>query len=486
MKKVIFLVILAITIVILYQCFYNQEKEIPEIVQTATEVQIIDTLNLGILKYDTINPLKSKNEHVQQISRLIFEPLFNISKEFKIESCLAKECTKIDDTTYIIKLRENVLLHDTTIFNTNHVEYVINQIKADDNSIFYNNVENIKNVKIIDENTLRLDLYEPESFFEYNLIFPIIKDDTIGTGKYKVNNDVLTYNDLYWGKINPAITTINIRKYDEMGQMYNDFKNGEIDIINTKEFEYKNILGEIGFNKKEYYGREHTYLELNNIELDVRQAIYYAINKSEIIAKVYDNNYYDAEFPLDISNWLYKDTITHKYDIENAIKILEDNKWQYRNNYWQKNGKKLQIKLLVESMDEVKNEIAYILKNQLEKIGIKVELEKVSKNLYEYYLENKNYDIIINTKYIGVKPDLQEYFNKSLIIDKIKNTNNERELLDLYRKLEEEYIDSLPFISLCYNKQTLIYSQKIHGSILPNWYNIFYDIENWKKINENT
>lgn len=486
MKKIIFLVVLAIATVILYQCFYNQKKEIPEIVQATTQVQIIDTLNLGIVKFDTMNPLKSKNEQVQYISKLIYEPLFSISKEFKIEPCLAKEYTKLDDTTYIIKLRENVLWHDNTILNSTEIEQVINQIKIDDESIYYDNMQNIKRVKIIDENTLRLELYEPEVFFEYNLIFPIVKEETIGTGMFKIDNGILKYNVDYWQKLDPAITTINIKKYEEMGQMYTDFKNADIDIINTKEFEYKNILGQIGFNRKEYSGREHVYIELNNIEPEIRKALYYAINKNEIISKIYDNNYYDSKFPLDGSSWLYRNTISHKYDIEKSIKILEENKWEYKNNYWQKNGKKLKLVLLVESMDETKNEIAYILKAQIEKIGIKIELEKVSEKLYNYYLQNKNYDIIINTKYIGLSPNILEYFPNSTVAENIRKTNDERKFMELYKELEEEYIKQLPFISLCSNKQTLIYSQKIHGSISPNWYNIFYDIENWKKINENT
>ena len=482
MKRYILLIIVAIATVFIYQIFSNDNKEIPEFIQTATEVQMTDTLNLGILSFDTMNPIESKNEHIQYISKLIYEPLFDISYQFEIQPKLATEYSQLDDTTYIIKLRENVFWHDNTIFNSTNVEQVIFKIKSNTNSIFYNNVKNIKNAKIIDENTLRLELYEKEPFFEYNLIFPIIKDETIGTGKYFLENDTLKYYNEYWQKLNPSITTINIKKYNEMGEMYNAFKSGELDVISTKEIEYKTILGEIGFNKKEYAGREYTSIELNNIDKDVRQAIYYAVNKNEIISKVYSNNYYDSEFPLDTANWLYKDIIKHKYDIEKSIQILENSGWQYQDNYWQKDGQKLILTILLESENQEKNNIAYILKNQLDKIGVRVNLEKVSKNLYNYYLKNKKYDIIINTKYIGISPRLDTYFHENLIIDQIqKQTNDERKMIELYQKLEENYIEELPFIVLCCSKQTLIYSEKIHGSIMPNWYSIFYDIENWKK-----
>ena len=486
MKKIIFLVILAIISVFIYQKFYNQEKIFPEIIQTTTNIQMTDTLNLGILKFDTINPIKSQNEQVQQICKLIYEPLFKITKDFRVENCLAKEYSQLNETTYIIKLRENVLFHDSTYFNSNYVENTVMEIKDNKDSIYYNNVQNIKNVKVIDENTIRLELYEKQPFFEYELIFPIVKNETIGTGKYIWNNDKIISNNLYWKDIEPYITTINIKQYEDIGKMYADFKNSELDIINTKEYEYTSILGEVGFSKKEYEGREYTYLKLNNIDTAVRQAIYYAINKTEIISKIYNGNYYNVDFPLNITNWLYKNTSIQKYDIEKAIKLLEDGEWIYQGNSWIKNGTELKVNILVESTDKTKNEVAYILKNQLKKIGIIVNIEKVSKNLYNYYLKNKNYDIIINTIYIGVNPNLENFFPSEELINVINNTKDEKKLIELYQELDERYIQNLPFISLYCNKQTLIYSEKLHGSIIPNWYNIFYEIESWKKINKNS
>ena len=71
-------------------------------------------------------------------------------------------------------------------------------------SIFYQNVKNIKNVEVIDKYTIRIELKEEEAFFEYNLIFPIVSSKQyknksfnytstpVGTGKYKITK---TEND---------------------------------------------------------------------------------------------------------------------------------------------------------------------------------------------------------------------------------------------------------------------------------------------------
>ena len=89
-------------------------------------------------------------------------------------------------------------------------------------------------------------------FFEYNLIFPIMSksyyegedfsttgknDMPIGTGKYKiVKNDGegirLEKNENY-NRQETTLETINIGKYANMGELYNAFKLGKVDLITT-------------------------------------------------------------------------------------------------------------------------------------------------------------------------------------------------------------------------------------------------------------
>ena len=57
----------------------------------------MDCLFLKNIEFDNINPILSNNKNVQDISRLIFEPLFTLTQDYKIEGVLAKECSKIDE-----------------------------------------------------------------------------------------------------------------------------------------------------------------------------------------------------------------------------------------------------------------------------------------------------------------------------------------------------------------------------------------------------
>ena len=53
-----------------------------------------------------MNPILSKNKHVQEISRIIYEPLLELDAEYKLQKCLAKEWAKTSETTYLIKIRK--------------------------------------------------------------------------------------------------------------------------------------------------------------------------------------------------------------------------------------------------------------------------------------------------------------------------------------------------------------------------------------------
>ena len=49
------------------------------------------------------------------------------------------------------------------------------------------------------------------------------------------------------------------------------------------------------------------------------------------------------------------------------------------------------------------------------------------------------------------------------------------------------YLEEVPYISLYYNRNLVAYNKNLVAEITPNWYNIFYNIENWyikeEKIN---
>jgi len=374
-KKIKYISIIIISLVVIIIAFKitsnNEEKKSSEN-QNIEQTQYQDNIRIGVSNFDTINPIITKNKQIININQLIFEPLFELDNKYKIMPCLATEYAKTATTTYIIKVNNNIKWSNGTNFNAKDVKYTINLLK-NSNNIYSENVKYISNVDVIDDTTIKITLNQEVPFFEYNLIFPIVSENyyngedyfnskkfPIGTGKYKIstisnNQIILEQNELYRfnENQNKNIKKIDVLIYDEIGEVYNSFKLGNIDLINTSSLVYENYIGTIGYYAKQYKGREYDFLSCNCSdylmkEKSIRQAINFAIDKENIISTVYDNKYYKSDYVLDFGSYIYKEnSASSGCNPEKAKQILLNDGWAYTNNRWRKNGNILSITITV-------------------------------------------------------------------------------------------------------------------------------------------
>lgn len=485
----------------------------------------INNVRLSISNLDNLNPILSKNQNVQDISRLIYEPLLTVTDDFRLENTLVKEWSKVREKQYLIKLKDNIKWHNGSDFDANDVKFTIEKIKElGDDSIFSPNVRNIESIELIGNNVLKLYLYDDEPFFEYNLTFPIISssffgDDDIrnternkipmGTGMYKINTVDLSKqielrtNQNWWNieNVKPKMETVTVKIYYSASEAYNAYKLGSIDMLSTtNNSNIEEYIGTIGFNKRESYGREFDYLVFNFesetvSNKEVRQAINYAIDKQDIINGVYGGNYIEADYPLSYGSYLFnKDSADYEYNPEKSKQILNDNGWEFNNKYWQKkidNGYvRLKLNILVNSYNGQRIDAVNKIKEKLEDIGIQVNIISVKDRTYDNYVENRNYDIFLTGVTIGLSPNLNRYFGEGNlanytngearnILKEVNNITDENTLKEKYNRLQSLYQEDRPYIGLYFNKITTIYSKNLSGTINPTWYNLFYNLETW-------
>lgn len=495
----------------------NEQTENKEEISTVVEENIIKDIRLSLTDYDTMNPLITKNKDVLNIDTLIFEPLFKLTSDYKLENCLAKECSKTGDNVYIIKIDNNIDWQDGLSFISKDIAFTIDLLKQSD-SIYKYNVQHIASTEVIDASTIKLTLDGNVPFFEYNLTFPIMSSSyyygedfyssskiPIGTGKYKIasvstNNITLTKNEKWRDKDDSKIETIKINLYSSMGEAYNSFKIGNIDLLNTSNPNFQDYIGTIGFNKTEYPGRQFEFLSLNCEDIilqdkAVRQAISYSIDKSNIVSSIFNNKNNVAEYPLDYGNYLYTpNNSSSGYNPEQAKKILEDGGWTYANNRWKKNiegtTRTLRLKISVNKNNETRIAVAELIKEQLEDIGITVTVDKISDERYGKYIEEKDYQILFTGVYNSYSPDLTYYFGTENIenyssekmLELIQNAsriNDSKQLIEIYQQIYSLYKEDMPFIGLYRDRNTVISSQSLIGDIYPNNYTTLNGIETW-------
>lgn len=221
-------------------------------------------LNIGISDFDNINPLITNNQDIISLSTIIYEPLIKITDNYNIELRLAKEWSKTNEKTYLIKLKDNLKWEDGTSVTGTDVKFTIEKLQ-EGKSVYLDNVKNIKSVEIIDNNTIKLNLNKEEPFFEYNLIFPIVSKEQfkeedfyksrlapISTGMYKVISATtekieLSINENWYNSnnIERKISKVVVNFYDTMGDVYNSLKIGNIDMLCTSKTDTEEYIGTI-------------------------------------------------------------------------------------------------------------------------------------------------------------------------------------------------------------------------------------------------
>ena len=483
----------------------------------AKETVYQDNLRLGISNYDTINPLLTRNKQLLDIEQLVFEPLLKLDSNYNVKSCLATEYAKTSATTYIVKINNSRKWSNRSLLDANDVKFTVDLLKSCDN-IYSENIKNISNVEVLDNCTVKFNLNEEVGFFEYNLIFPIMcksyydnedfftsKKYSIGTGSYKIsevtsNQIILEKNENYreQDKTNRNITKIYINIYSEIGEVYNSFKIGNIDIVNTSSLSYEDYVGKMGYYVKEYKGRECDFLSCNCNDYlmkdkAVRQAVSYAIDKDNIVSNIYNNKYVPSQYVLDYGVYLYPSNMPNiGCNIEKAKEILTSGGWVYSNNRWRKNGGTLNFTISVNSSNIKRCETAKIIKAQLESIGIPVNVKEVSDSQYKYYLENKNYQLLLTGVYNSYSPDvtyfygdnnIANYNNETVkeIIKETKNISDIKKLEESYKTLINITKDECPYICIYRNKNYMLINQNVVGNFNPTCYGIFNNFETWNR-----
>ena len=168
-------IIFAIGIIVFAIYKVSNQQENQNMVNTETQTQsntqnTESILSIGISDFDNINPLITNNKDIINLSTILYEPLLKITEDYQIELGLAEEWSKSDATTYLIKLKSNLKWDNGDALTGSDVKFTIEKLQEGD-SVYSDNVENIKSVEIIDGNTIRINLKKERYLIDYRSFF---------------------------------------------------------------------------------------------------------------------------------------------------------------------------------------------------------------------------------------------------------------------------------------------------------------------------
>jgi peptide/nickel transport system substrate-binding protein len=349
----------------------------------------------------------------------------------------------------------------------------------------------------------------------------------VGTGPYKyedyekLKRIQLVANDKWWSN-RPYIDRIVGIIFEDEELLLTAFETGQIDLTTTLGIDWEKYSQNKRVKIYEFISPNYEFLAFNfnnnlmNDEkgLALRKAIQYGIDRQEIIQKVYLGHATQIDVPIYPNSWLVcENSNVYGYDINTAKKILQEAGWIDRDGDGiceDENGEKLSIRLLTNSYNVLRLKTANMIADQLRKIGIEVVKEyneDIPENLTEEMInaewevvtnkvEKGNYDVALLGWQLSTIPDLSFAFHSSQIRSgtnfiRYKNEEMDEMLVDAfnastreekrekYDRLQNMIVEELPYVSLFFKNRAVLIDNKVHGDINPQYFNIYYNIDNW-------
>ncbi|MDR0647980.1 MAG: ABC transporter substrate-binding protein [Synergistaceae bacterium] len=477
---------------------------------------LIFSINADIVAVD---PAAQRDTVTGIVVSQLYDTLIHKTSSGKLEPGLATEWKIADDgLSLTFTIRNGVKFHNGDTMTAEDVAFSLN--RAIKSSLTSNVSSMMAGASEVDGSHVRLDLK--------NQFAPVLEcvaatglsvvskraveelgDDgfrkaPVGTGPYKFvswkggDRIIMTAFDDHWrGK--PSIKDVTFLIMTDKSTAAIALQNDEIDVLYDPAFTDKKALtGLPNVTFSEIDSATLIYIiSFNNkkgvfADKRLREAVAYAINRSDIVEGALEGNGSPVEMPISPTCAGFYDPSYKFYpqDVDKAKGLLKE--------AGHPDGITVPIRL---NQSSLYTKPAEVVQAQLRKAGINVQFELMERATYlsEIY-EDMNYEITLymfstiyddpdyiffgrlhssnigNTNYANYSnPEVDE------LIMKARSSNDHGERVRLYREISDAVKEDIPFIPLMTSSSTIASNSKLRG-VVPSAASLFYVYDySWAK-----
>jgi len=488
-------------------------SEIEQLIQEDETVQTTQvpvpggTISVSMRPPKTLNPLINEDHTVDDVLKLIFEPLFTLDKQQRLVPNIAQSYSLSENgLNMTVTLKEGIKWEDDTQVTANDLIFSLDTIKsASENSIYKKCIENVASYTKINSNSVVIKYKSVSGTCTYDLCFPLIPAHyyrralsldneknfkPLGNGLYKfssyrpVRELILEKSSNFKG--NPYIDNIKAIVSPDVETDLASFEQAITDIITVDisqwgKFNSNSHINATNFNTNnfEFIGFNFAKSVFNNIY--IRQAIAYSIPYNEIVENIYVNNAVKSNTPINPLSWLnneYAEIKEYGYNISEAKSLVSASEFT---------TEQLTFSILVNKENNERMETAKIIADSLNQIGMNVTVNSRSFEEYKNIIDANNFDIYIGGIMFYPGNNISTAMNYFKFSDLNMNTliNNANSAIgdDNYKaavtEIKRYSINQLPCIGICFKSSIVLTNKKINGEKNPIINNEFNNIENW-------
>lgn len=428
-----------------------------------------------------------------------------------------------DGKEWTFKLRKDMKFHDGTPVNAQAVKFSFDRVmKIHKGPADY--FPTLKSVEVVDDYTVKFIMEKPFPPFLYTLatngasiINPAVmkneKDGdmgssylanhTMGSGGYNLTewntqqNIKLQAISDYWGGT-PTLKTILIQIIKDPSAQRLQLENGDIDIAeNIPVDQLEQIKSNNNIQVSEYHSLNANLVYLNNKKapldnVKVRQALNYAIDYDAMIQGAIKGKGIKLNGPVPEGVWGYDPNLKgYNTDLEKAKQLLSEAGV----------GQDLTLKLLYSDYKPFWEDEALMIQDNLSKIGVKVELEKVAWATLRDKVDRADFDICLgawspdyadpqffmtylyDSRMHGLTGNRAFYKNDKVdqLLREAERINDQKERVKLYQQAQQLVLDDAPYILLFQSDIMTAMRKNVQGFMFNPMLEQMYDFATMKK-----
>ena len=450
-----------------------------------------------------LDPRVGVDGQSQRIDELLFDSLLRHDDNFNLQPQLADRWEISDPLTYVFHLHHGVRFQNGQALTSRDVKWtfdslILGKIRSPKAGTF----AQVSSVEAPDDYTVIFHLKQPFASLLWNLsgaagIVPYGSGEDfnrhpIGSGPFRFvsaqqdKEVIVERNPDYWGqpakiarvefKVIPDTTTraLELRK-----------QSADVAINSIAADTVFTLQRDPNLKVMEAPGTVYAYIALNQRDpilkdVQVRQAIAYAINVQPIIHYLLRDEARPAYSILPPQHWAYDgDVARYPHDPERARQLLD------QAGYPVKDGVRFHITMKT-STEESTRLLAAVLQQQLREVGIALDIRSfesatfladVSKGAYQVHSlrwigGNQDPDMFENvfaTSSFAPKRSNRTFYSNPKVDELIKegrSTLDQQKRKAIYDEVQQIVAVDLPYINLWYLDNVLVHTNRVHGITL--------------------
>nr|WP_263326883.1 ABC transporter substrate-binding protein [Neobacillus sp. Marseille-Q6967] len=495
-----------------------------------------DSIVIGISNaVGAINPINVRDSAAIQIASILFDPLLDVNENMEFLPKLAESFETEDNQTFTIKIHPKANWTDGKPVTSEDIKFTLETmanpkvqslgiktlnmiVGLTENGTLPEGETSIKGIEIVDEKTVKIHTKQPvdpnylKEYLGYrSRIIPshILKDKELATlhqdpfmlkpnvtsGAYTLKDfspeshvELKANPDYYLGAPKTeklffkVLPSANLTAQLQTGEVHMNFP--AVGAIAVQDYEKVKNMANIRTVEGKPFDYQMLYFNVKTIDdQKVRQAIVHAINRPQIVEKLLKEKaeIVDGAFtPPHL--YLNKKIKNYEYDPEKAKKLLEESDWDMSKP----------IKLNVPVGNQVREQAAVIISENLRAVGLNVQIQKFDFPTHMQKGQKQEFDLMfLGLKYL-IDPDVSIYYSSTAAynfagynnstIDQLlaqgKLEANAEKRRVIYDEIQEILHEELPTITLYADYKMGAVSKKVKVGE-PKEFGMFYNVHEW-------